>query len=84
MSADRTFSYARQAIGRSDMKVFLRGGPALLSQNERIRDYVDMPRVIKVKLCGGYERFESTGERSNVDGEPAHVYRWTYRTEIGE
>jgi hypothetical protein len=63
--------------------VLLRGGPD------------DLPRALEVpahevddRLCiprgNGYEHFEFTQEYDDFDGQPAPVYRWSYRTAIAE
>ncbi|GAA1240034.1 hypothetical protein GCM10009665_33640 [Kitasatospora nipponensis] len=63
--------------------VLLRGGPDDLPRVQEVpADEVD--GRLSILRGNGYEHFEFTEEYDDFDGEPAPVYRWSYRTAIAE
>lgn len=68
----------------ANYKVVLVGGPAGITDEDRIRHAESLNDTIKCPRYGGYEHFRHTGDFVSLDGEPTAVFEWTTRTKIAE
>jgi hypothetical protein len=62
----------------------LEGGPWDFPEELRVRRGPSDQGKIKIEHRGGYEHFERTDERVELDDGPGIVFRWTKRTWIAE
>lgn len=66
------------------IRVLLVGGPAALSQADRIRVVDTLGNSIKILRGNGYDHFTYSGESRELDGTPTPVFQWSYQTKIAE
>ena len=66
------------------IKVYLVGGPAGLSDADRIREVDTLMGSVKVFRGNGYDHFTYSGESRELNGTPLPVFQWSYQTKIAE
>jgi hypothetical protein len=74
----------RRGFAMRQIRVWLVGGPAGLSQGDRIREVDTLGNSIKVPRGNGYDHFTYSGESRELDGTPLPVFKWSYQTKIAE
>jgi hypothetical protein len=66
------------------IKVLLEGGPASLSESDRLHEVADLPDRIRLPKGNGYEHFTYSGGTRNLNGATFPVYQWCHQTKIAE
>jgi Family of unknown function (DUF5988) len=66
------------------IKVLLVGGPAGLSDGERIREVDTLLDKVRLSRGNGYEHFTYSGESRDLNGYRMPVFEWCYQTKIAE
>ncbi|MFD7921930.1 DUF5988 family protein [Streptomyces sp. NPDC059740] len=64
--------------------VLLRGGPAALTETDRLRHVENRDERVRVRHGSGFEHFEATEETVMTDQGHLQVFEWSYRTRIAE
>ncbi len=67
-----------------EIKVLLVGGPAGLSEADRIRMADTLSNNIKIFRGNCYHHFAYSGESRDLSGTRLPVFRWCYQTKIAE
>lgn len=66
------------------IRVLLVGGPAGLSEADRIREVDTLSDRVKLFRGNCYEHFAYTGESQDLNGARLPVFQWCYKTKIAE
>ncbi len=66
------------------IKVLLAGGPATLTDEDRIQEVPTLLDKVKMARGNGHEHYAYSGESRDLNGSTLPVFQWCDRTRLAE